>query len=199
MKNFVWMIVPLLAAMFARGEELPAVLAEGEPRIPPNVKWHLVATNDVATIFTYERASISPGPIIQAKTTALQKDLWRTFAGVSSTGIYSSGDAVLITCRARCLETTNSSSLGLIRANFENAVPPYPKLFTAQFDVPKEWTRFFFPLTLTSDIAQGKGKVIFNLGYAVQTVELCDVQMYRFPPGFDLTRLPKSVFKQDKR
>lgn len=167
--------------------------------MPADAHWHLVSTTGLSSVITYQRPAISAGDIVQSKTTGLQKDLWRTFAGHSTTGSFANGDVLLLTGRARCLETTNTTALGIIQAHFEFAVPPYPKLFTTQFTVPKDWTRFSIPFVLNQEIPAGKGKVIFNTGYAVQFVEFCDVQLYRFASGFDITRLPATEHRTPKR
>jgi hypothetical protein len=192
-------ILLMLVVQSASAEEMPAVLAEGTPVLTEKNKWILNVQSNGASLLTYDRPAISARPIVQCKISELaSKALWRTSCDMPFTNAFASGEVVLITGRARTLETTNTTGRGTLRSIFRFNEPPYKMNFAVRFEAGKEWQRFFFPATLDFDIPAKKGVLIFNLGYSVQMVELCDVQIYRFPSAFDVTRLPKTDFTRVK-
>lgn len=179
----------------ANADEPPAIPDGGVPILTASNMWVLIVQSNGAKMVTYQRQTVSAGPIVQCKISELATSmLWRTSCDMRFTNAFSRGDVVLITGRARVLETTNSSGRGEIRCVFRFNEKPYDQQFKVRFEVGKEWSRFFFPAALNFDIPAGKGVAIFNLGYAIHMVELCDVQIYRYPPGFDVQNLPKTEF-----
>lgn len=184
-----------MPSLRAPAEDPPEVPAGGTPILTASNKWILSVQSNGASLVTYERQTVSAGPIVQCKISALvTATLWRTSCDMRFTNGFARGDVVLITGRARALETTNTSGLGVLRCIFRFNEKPYDKHYTVRFEAGREWSRFFFPATLNFDIPGGKGVAIFNLGFAVQLVELCDLQIYRYPPGFDVMQLPRSAF-----
>lgn len=176
-------------------EEPPAIPEGGAPILTASNKWALSVQSNGAKIVTYQRQTVSAGPIVQCKISELATGmLWKTSCDMRFTNEFSRGDVVLITGKARTLETTNSSGRGEMRCIFRFNEKPYDKQFKVRFEAGKEWSRFFFPAALNFDIPAGKGVTIFNLGYAIQMVELCDLQIYRYPPGFDVQKLPRTEF-----
>lgn len=192
--------LPVLAALAAAcvcaADAPPAVLAEGTARMATNASWNVNYFTGLATVVFYERPAISSGKIVQARTTGSKpQEMWKPLVIARSAGAFAKGDVLLIAARARCTETTNAAGTGLFRTHFERVNTP-KKAFSAAFRVPKAWTQVWLPFVLDRDIPDGQGALTFNLGYEMQTVELCDMQLYSFPQGFDISRLPKTEFEK---
>lgn len=202
-KRLSWLVIfcgflGLRGPVFA--DDLAPVLSEGTPILTPQNKWVLCLQSNGAQILTYDRASISSGPIVQARITeVLKKDLWRTSCDMPFTNAISRGDVVLITGRVRTMETTNASGRGFVRSILRVNEKPYERRFVYELAPGKSWERFYVPLKLDFAIPPKLGVLIFGLGYARQMVELCDVQIYRFPADFDMTRLPATEFSIPSR
>lgn len=174
---------------------LPDLPAGGVPVLTPANKWSFNVQPEGARAVTYQRQTVSDGPIVQCRISSLATTaLWRTWCELRFTNAFARGDVVLITGRARTLETTNTTGRGLLRCTLRSSVRPQEDQNVLQFEADREWSRFHFPAVLGFDIPASRGVLIFNLGFAVQLVELCDVQLYRFPPGVDPARLPKTDF-----
>lgn len=187
---FAWLVFGCRCLLAADAPPLPP---GGETLLPVDPGWKLIAPTGVSTILTYERSAVSAGPILQAKTTTMlpAQEAWRTYVKADLPVGLSPGEVIVVTGRARTLETTNSAGKGVFRVHLELREPPqYPKLLSSPFEAPREWTRFQVVHVLKRDLPLGKGSLIFNFGYALQTVELCDVQLHRYPAGFDTKNLP---------
>lgn len=174
-------------------DELPAVLTEGRPLLPMDAEWKLSAPTGVSTVVSYERPAAAAGVILQAKTTNMlpQKEAWQTYARTRFPDALATDDVLLLTGRVRALESTNANGRATLRINVQINEPPYLNVLTTNCWAGKEWRRFWIPFRPRLEVPQGKGALIFNFGYAIQTLEVCEAQLHKFPPGFDTTRLPR--------
>jgi GH35 family endo-1,4-beta-xylanase len=188
----LFLALALISTHFApAAEELPPIVKEGTPLIAADAKWELSAPPDVSQLSIRSLPEVSPGPVLHSQTVQRLNQAWRTMASVRFPAELRKGDVLLLTMRARMLESKEENGRGFLRANLQISGPPYDKPFSVDFDAVQEWKRFSFPFVLDADVPENRGTVLLNTGYGLQTVQIADVQLYRFPAGFDMAKLPQ--------
>ncbi len=109
------------------------------------------------------------------------------------------GDVMLATFYARVINTMDESGEGTVSFFFRPNTPPWgvgSKKKEAGFG--PEWKKFYHPFVAglhRQDAHDEAGEMegAFNIGHHIQTVELADIHVYKYPKGVAYDDLPGTV------
>jgi len=108
------------------------------------------------------------------------------------------GDVLFARFYLRGIESKTEMSFGTTELVIEQGGPEYKKLISFGASARPEWKAFSIPFVATKEniggkeIAEGKARVLFRLGYGPQTIELGGIEILNFGNKVRLADLPES-------
>jgi endo-1,4-beta-xylanase len=109
------------------------------------------------------------------------------------------GQVCLVVLKARALLSDRPDGKGLVTVAVQNRQNYSATVLWRQWTVGREWDTAFFSFIAENEIPEGAGLAKINAGEAKQVIEVAEMQIYRFPVGFDLFKAPQMKKSYDGR
>jgi endo-1,4-beta-xylanase len=191
MMRFIQFIAVVLAAISLRAEEpvLPAeavALLPGVPMQPtrPGPEEGRITETDAGFLLE------SPGKLEKSYNLAV---------GRRFDGGLAKDQVGLVVIRARTVRSEKADGRGRVSVAIQNTKDYGKTPLWREWSVGREWGTTFFSFTAAEPLPEGTGIAKIHAGEAKQAIEIGDLQVYRFPVGFDVFRAPRMAATYDGR
>ncbi len=109
------------------------------------------------------------------------------------------GEILLLTARARTLDMKSETGESRITTSANRATPPHDSWGGYEFAVGSDWTVIAHPFQAKTEIDANGFQFGINFGTGLQTVELADVSILRFPAGTPMDQMPRPIVTYEGR
>lgn len=109
------------------------------------------------------------------------------------------GEILLLTARVRTLDLKNETGECRITTTANRATPPHDSWGGYEFAVGPDWTVIAHPFQAKTDLDPNGFQFGINFGTGLQTVELADVNILRFPAGTPMDQMPRPIVTYEGR
>jgi hypothetical protein len=188
------MIRHLLLALLA----LTSLHAE-EPQLPPEavalLPEALIAPKVVKPEFgTIEKVESADAPtkfIFRATSPAKLEKSYELALNKSFTGAIAKDQVCLFVVKARTVESEMADGKGKITCAVQNTKDYKSTVLWKTQIIGKDWETTYFVFQAGNDLPEGVGNAKIAIGEQKQVIEVADIQVYRFPIGFDVFKAPQ--------
>lgn len=188
------MIRHLILALFAF-----ASLHAEEPQLPPDavalLPEALIAPKVVKPEFgTIEKVESTDAPtksIFRATSPAKLEKSYELALNKSFTGAIAKDQVCLFVVKARTVESEMADGKGKITCAVQNTKDYKSTVLWKTQIIGKDWETTFFVFQAGNDLPEGVGNAKIAIGEQKQVIEVADIQVYRFPVGFDVFKAPQ--------
>jgi GH35 family endo-1,4-beta-xylanase len=188
------MIRHLLLALLA----LTSLHAE-EPQLPPEavalLPEALIAPKVVKPEFgTIEKVESADAPtkfIFRATSPAKLEKSYELALNKSFTGAIAKDQVCLFVVKARTVESEMADGKGKITCAVQNTKDYKSTVLWKTQIIGKDWETTYFVFQAGNDLPEGVGNAKIAIGEQKQVIEVADIQVYRFPVGFDVFKAPQ--------
>jgi endo-1,4-beta-xylanase len=190
--------LPLLASIGSVAAQVDrAVPPGGVPLIESPAKDAIFSAN--AAVYATVRP---PGPDQSVFRFAVEKtprNPWDVQARWVNPSPLAKGEILLLTARARAVDLASETGECRITTTANRGVPPHDSWGSYEFAVGPEWTPLAHPFVVKADLPAGEFQFGVNFGTGMQTVELADVKILRFPAGTSFEEMPRPFVTYEGR
>lgn len=188
------MIRHLILALFA----LASLHAE-EPQLPPEAVALLpeafiapkVVKPEFGKIEKVESADATTKPIFRATSPAKLEKSYELALNKSFTGAIAKDQVCLFVVKARTVESEMAEGKGKITCAVQNTKDYKSTVLWKTQIIGKDWETTYFVFQAGNDLPEGVGNAKIAIGEQKQVIEVADIQVYRFPVGFDVFKAPQ--------
>ncbi len=180
----------LVCVCVTAGEDWRELVKQAEPLLPPGAGQVLAMPPDLGLAKPCEATDTPAQSLMHITIKQGISQSWKALIGKNFSAPLDKGAVCLLTLRARTLASTEASGRGYAVANVQINAAPYEKTLAEGFKPGKDWQVFTFPFVAKFDVPPGKGGCNIALGFQAQTLEIADLQLWKFPAGFAFSRLP---------
>jgi len=132
----------------------------------------------------------SPGKLEKPHELAVSKNFTQPIA---------TGQVCLFVIKARCVESAAKDGKGHVTAAVQNRENYSVPLLWKPVVIGREWETTYFAFQAASDAPEGQGHAKLATGGERQIIEVADLQLYRFPVGFDIFSAPRMAATYEGR
>ncbi len=184
-----------------------AVVHAEEPNLPPEA----VALLPQAALLP-TKPKPEEGSIMQVEGTgAPKKSVWRLTSLGKLEKSYNlslsrnftlpiaKDQVCLFVVKARTVESATADGKGKVTVAVQNRANYAATPLWRSLSIGKNWETQFFAFQPEHETPEGQGVAKINVGEAKQVIEVADIQVYRFPAGFDIFSAPRMKATYDGR
>jgi GH35 family endo-1,4-beta-xylanase len=177
-----------LASLHAEGPQLPpeAVALLPEALIAPKVM-----KAEFGTIEKVESTDAPTNPIFRATSPAKLEKSYELALNKSFTGAIAKDQVCLFVVKARTVESEMADGKGKITCAVQNTKDYKSTVLWKTQIIGKDWETTYFVFQAGNDLPEGVGNAKIAIGEQKQVIEVADIQVYRFPIGFDVFKAPQ--------
>ena len=177
-----------LASLHAEGPQLPpeAVALLPEALIAPKVM-----KAEFGTIEKVESTDAPTNPIFRATSPAKLEKSYELALNKSFTGAIAKDQVCLFVVKARTVESEMADGKGKITCAVQNTKDYKSTVLWKTQLIGKDWETTYFVFQAGNDLPEGVGNAKIAIGEQKQVIEVADIQVYRFPVGFDVFKAPQ--------
>ena len=177
-----------LASLHAEGPQLPpeAVALLPEALIAPKVM-----KAEFGTIEKVESTDAPTNPIFRATSPAKLEKSYELALNKSFTGAIAKDQVCLFVVKARTVESEMADGKGKITCAVQNTKDYKSTVLWKTQLIGKDWETTYFVFQAGNDLPEGVGNAKIAIGEQKQVIEVADIQVYRFPIGFDVFKAPQ--------
>lgn len=176
-----------------------ASLHAEEPQLPPEavalLPEALIAPKVVKPEFgTIEKVEITDAPtkpIFRATSPAKLEKSYELALNKSFTGAIAKDQVCLFVVKARTVESEMADGKGKITCAVQNTKDYKSTVLWKTQLIGKDWETTYFVFQAGNDLPEGVGNAKIAIGEQKQVIEVADIQVYRFPVGFDVFKAPQ--------
>lgn len=193
MKKIFQLILVLLSfQIFAQDE---TILSKGEKWINYNDFSNFTKSNEFGTMKPLTE-NLQEKTVMEFDTKVQPKFIYNvSFKIPTQKRSAKAGETFLVKFKARTInsliETGEARALIILKQSM-NPKDGYKFNVENTISISKDWKTYYIPFTTTKDISAEDLAMVFQLGFPVQKFEITDFQIYVFPQGFDVAKLPKT-------
>lgn len=193
--GFVLMLI-LVVMPAARGAQGGALPAGSESILPSGGLIDRLVLKNVGGAGpergTKEVVRVSGQPFDRAirLTSTERTTFWHVSATTGDFEQLKRDDVLLLRFYARAVRTEQEDGLGRITAFVQHNVRPFEPSLMETVGLGPEWTLVNMPFRAVRTYPKDMDQLTFGVGHAVQTVEIANIELLRFPRGVDPHDLP---------
>ena len=188
------MIRHLTFALFAF-----ASLHAEEPQLPPDAVALLpeafiapkVVKPEFGTIEKVESTDAPTKSIFRATSPAKLEKSYELALNKSFTGAIAKDQVCLFVVKARTVESEMADGKGKITCAVQNTKDYKSTVLWKTQLIGKDWETTYFVFQAGNDLPEDVGNAKIAIGEQKQVIEVADIQVYRFPVGFDVFKAPQ--------
>lgn len=149
------------------------------------------AGEGLGTVDVVETDDRQPGRAFRGTVAKQPENPWQVGLQLRTTAKIETGDALLVTARARRLDSKTEPAQ--IRLVCRRVAKPYAHSLGAEVTAKDAWTQIAVPFVATTTTAADEAVLIIHFGMQVQTAEVKDIQLLNFGKGITLGRLTAAL------
>ena len=177
-----------IASLHAEELQLPpeAVALLPEALIAPKV-----VKAEFGTIEKVESTDAPTKSIFRATSPAKLEKSYELALNKSFTGAIAKDQVCLFVVKARTVESEMADGKGKITCAVQNTKDYKSTVLWKTQLIGKDWETTYFVFQAGNDLPEGVGNAKIAIGEQKQVIEVADIQVYRFPVGFDVFKAPQ--------
>jgi len=184
------LILVLLAATSLHAEE-PQLPPEAIPLLPEALIATKVVKPEFGTIEKLETKDAPTKSIFRATSLAKLEKSYELALNKTFTGAIAKDQVCLFVVKARTVESERDDGKGKITCAVQNTKDYKSTVLWKTQLIGKDWETTYFAFQAGNDLPEGVGNAKIAIGEQKQVIEVADIQVYRFPVGFDIFKAPQ--------
>ncbi len=185
-----YLILPFVAFASLHAQE-PQIPSEAVALLPEAFITPKVAKPEFGTIEKVNIAGETAKQVFRVTSpTKLQKS-YELVLNKNFTGAIAKDQVCLFVVRARTLESEMADGKGRITCAVQNTKDYSSTALWKTQIIGKDWETAYFAFIAGNDIPEGVGNAKIAIGEQKQIIEVADIQVYRFPVGYDIFKAPQ--------
>lgn len=101
-------------------------------------------------------------------------------------------EVLLVQFWARTLSSADETGEGRVEVYFQKNAPDYGKDLCKTVSPATTWTAYSYPFVVSAERAAGEAALCFGTGFNLQSIEIAEVRVLRFPAGVTTAQLPRT-------
>ncbi len=184
------LLLAFLAATSLHAEE-PQLPDEAVALLPEALIAPKVVKPEFGTIEKVESTDAPTKSIFRATSPAKLEKSYELALNKGFTGAIAKDQVCLFVVKARTVESEMADGKGKITCAVQNTKDYKSTVLWKTQLIGKDWETTYFVFQAGNDLPEGVGNAKIAIGEQKQVIEVADIQVYRFPVGFDVFKAPQ--------